>query len=265
MSPFTSNQLMRSQSMNSIVFLKDNTPFPKAEMAMGEGSVAPGLLAAGGDLSVQRLLSAYRQGIFPWYSNGQPILWWSTDPRMVLSPSHFKLSTSLKKAIKRFIKSETCEIKVDSDFLSVISSCSKVERGGQAGTWINQDMIQAYHQLHLAGFAHSVETWQDGQLCGGLYLVNIGQAIFGESMFSLKTDASKIALSALVSFAKHHKIALIDCQQKTPHLSSLGGHTIKRADFLNTIEPELNKNPPQWIFKPIYWQEILNTHDPIGD
>lgn len=256
---------MRTPSLNSIVFLDDDTPFPKVESAMGEGSIAPGLLAVGGGLSVQRLLSAYRQGIFPWYSLGQPILWWSTDPRMVLQPEEFKLSKSLKKSIKRFQNASTCEIKIDSDFLSVISHCSKVERHGQAGTWITKEMVQAYHQLHLAGHAHSVETWQDGELCGGLYLVNIGQAIFGESMFSLKTDASKIALSALVSFAKHHKINLIDCQQKTAHLSSLGGLTIERSAFLKTIEPELDKNPPQWIFKSIYWQEILNSNDPTGD
>jgi len=256
---------MNSSLENDIVLLDKNTPFPNPEKALGAGSGAPGLLAVGGDLRVERLLSAYAQGIFPWFSEGQPILWWSTNPRMVLRPHEFKLSTSLKKSIKRFSKSPTCEIKMDHDFLGVITHCSVIDRDGQSGTWITKEMINAYHQLHLAGHAHSVETWQDGQLCGGLYLVNIGQAVFGESMFSLKTDASKIALSALVSFAKHHKIALIDCQQKTPHLSSLGGHTIKRSDFLNTIEPELNKNPPQWIFKPIYWQEILNTHDSTGD
>lgn len=226
---------------------------------MGVHSPAPGLLAAGGGLSVQRLLSAYSQGIFPWYSPGQPILWWSTDPRMVLRPVEFKLSASLKKTIKRISQSMDYEIKIDSDFLSTITQCSQVDRAGQAGTWITPEMIAAYHALHQAGFAHSVETWQNGQLIGGLYLVNIGKAVFGESMFSLKTDASKIALSALVSFAKHHDIQLIDCQQKTAHLSSLGGRTLKRTDFLKAIEPELRKNSPQWIFKPIYWQEILNS------
>ena len=249
---------MLSQSPRpSIVFLEENTPFPSLDQAWGATSSAPGLLAAGGGLSVKRLQAAYTQGIFPWYSSGQPVLWWSTDPRMVLEPVKFKLSESLKKSLKRFIQKPGCEIKVDSAFLRVIEHCAGIEREGQGGTWITPEMVQAYHQLHLAGLAHSIETWQDGVLVGGLYLVNIGRAIFGESMFTLQTDASKIALSALVAFAKHHRIELIDCQQKTAHLSSLGGQTIERADFLNRISPQLNQKAPLWIFKPIYWQEIL--------
>ena len=173
---------------------------------MGKRSSTPGLLAAGGGLSVQRLVEAYSQGIFPWYSQGQPVLWWSTDPRMVLLPDKFKVSASLKKSLKRFSNSPGCEIKMDSAFLTVIENCSGIEREGQGGTWITREMIHAYHQLHLAGFAHSVETWQDGVLVGGLYLVNLGRAVFGESMFTFQTDASKIALSALVAFAKHHQL-----------------------------------------------------------
>ena len=246
----------------SIVFLEHDTPFPAPEAALGPDSAAPGLLAAGGDLSVQRLQAAYSHGIFPWYSKGQPILWWSTDPRMVLKPSRFKLSVSLKKTIKRFLQTPGCEIKIDSAFLTVIQRCAGMKREGQAGTWIMPEMIQAYHRLHLSGHAHSVETWQDGVLVGGLYLVNLGRAIFGESMFSLQTDASKIALSALVAFAKHHHIELIDCQQKTAHLSSLGGETIQRESFLEIMTPELQQNSPEWIFKPIYWQEILNLNAP---
>jgi len=253
---------MRNSPANSIVFLDEHTPFPGVEMAMGENSPAPGLLAAGGGLGVERLLSAYSKGIFPWYSAGQPILWWSTDPRMVLNPLQFKLSTSLKKSLKRFRQRSGCEIKMDSAFLSVIAHCSQVKREGQSGTWITEEMVQAYHRLHLAGYAHSVETWQNGELIGGLYLVNIGRAVFGESMFALQTDASKIALSALVAFAKFHHIELIDCQQKTAHLSSLGGHTIKRSDFLNAITPHLKDSSPKWVFKPIYWQEILNSTAP---
>ncbi len=244
----------------SIVFLEPDTPFPPTQNALGQDSTAPGLLAAGGGLGVQRLQEAYSQGIFPWYSEGQPILWWSTDPRMVLKPSRFKLSASLKKTIKRFSQTPGCEIKMDSAFLTVIQHCAGMKREGQAGTWIMPEMIQAYHQLHLAGHAHSVETWKDGVLVGGLYLVNLGRAIFGESMFSLQTDASKIALSALVAFAKHHRIELIDCQQKTAHLSSLGGETIKRESFLETIAPELHQNSPEWIFKPIYWQQLLTSN-----
>jgi leucyl/phenylalanyl-tRNA--protein transferase len=245
-----------------IVFLEHDTPFPDPQKAMGEGSVAPGLLAAGASLSVQRLQEAYSQGIFPWYSEGQPILWWSTDPRMVLKPSQFKLSGSLKKTIKRFIQTPGCEIKIDSSFLSVIQHCAGMKREGQGGTWIMPEMITAYHQLHLAGLAHSVETWKNGVLVGGLYLVSLGRAIFGESMFTLQTDASKIALSALVAFAKHHHIELIDCQQKTAHLSSLGGETIKRESFLKIISPALHQNSPEWIFKPIYWHEIVNFSAP---
>lgn len=254
--------MLNESQHRSISFLEANTPFPPLSRAMGKHSSAPGLLAAGGGLSVQRLVEAYSQGIFPWYSQGQPVLWWSTDPRMVLLPDKFKVSASLKKSLKRFSNSPGCEIKMDSAFLTVIENCSGIEREGQGGTWITREMIHAYHQLHLAGFAHSVETWQDGVLVGGLYLVNLGRAVFGESMFTFQTDASKIALSALVAFAKHHQIELIDCQQKTAHLSSLGGETIDRADFLQKISPSLTQTSPPWIFKPIYWQELLTPTFP---
>ena len=216
-----------------------------------------GLIAAGGELSVARLLEAYGKGIFPWFSNDQPVLWWSPDPRMVLQTADFKLHRSLRKTLQKFIRSVNHEIRFDTSFESVIGHCAQQPRAGQSGTWIVQSMQQAYLALHRAGHAHSVETWQDGRLVGGLYCVNIGRCVFGESMFSLTTDASKIALSALVAFAKEQHIPWIDCQQNTQHLASLGAKEVQRAAFIQSIQTTQSAPSPAWEFRPIYWKHLL--------
>ena len=224
---------------------------------MDEASGMKGLVAAGGGLSVQRLLEAYSQGMFPWYSEGQPILWWSPSPRMVLEVENFKLHRSLRKTLQKFAQLPSSHVTFDKAFDRVIAHCSEFKRQGQNGTWILQDMVRAYQALHRAGFAHSVETWIDGELVGGLYCVSIGKAIFGESMFALQTDASKIALSALVAFAKQNEIRWIDCQQNTGHLSSLGAAEMTRSDFVARVSFQRQQARPQWQFDDLYWHTIL--------
>ena len=225
---------------------------------MDEASGMKGLVAAGGGLAVQRLLEAYSQGMFPWYSEGQPILWWSPSPRMVLEVENFKLHRSLRKTLQKFAQLPSSHVTFDKAFDRVIAHCSEFKRQGQNGTWILQDMVRAYQALHRAGFAHSVETWIDGELVGGLYCVSIGKAIFGESMFALQTDASKIALSALVAFAKQNEIRWIDCQQNTRHLASLGAHEIAQADFLHAVNKAVTQTAPTWEFLPLYWKNLFS-------
>jgi leucyl/phenylalanyl-tRNA---protein transferase len=233
--------------------------FPAVELAWGHDSDAPGLLAAGGSLDTPTLCKAYARGIFPWYSDGQPLLWWSPDPRMVLQVGEFKVHRSLRKTLQKFRLSPACEIRIDTAFDEVIQTCAASPRPGQSGTWIVPDMVQAYSDLHRAGFAHSVEVWTAGQLVAGLYCVALGKAVFGESMFTRATDASKIALAALVCFCRHHGIGLIDCQQNTPHLASLGAHEVSRADFLLQIQPALQEPSPAWEFDPLYWNELFHA------
>ena len=173
---------------------------PDTRRALPAGSDAPGLLAAGGDLTPQRLTEAYSKGVFPWYSEGQPVLWWSPEPRMVLFTDEFRLKRSLRKTIARFVRTPGCEVRIDSAFRRVITACSQTPREGQDGTWIVPEMVEAYCAWHELGQVHSFETWIDGELAGGLYGVSLGRMFFGESMFAHRTDASKIALAALVCF-----------------------------------------------------------------
>jgi leucyl/phenylalanyl-tRNA--protein transferase len=238
-------------------WLDPGDPFPPAAQAWDATQSAPGLLAAGGALDVDSLRRAYSGGIFPWFSEGQPILWWSTDPRMVLFTNEFKLHRSLRKAIAKFAGDSSCELRIDSAFADVIHACSTSPREGQSGTWIVPAMVQAYERFHDAGFAHSVETWVDGHLAGGLYCVSIGQAVFGESMFTRQPDASKIALAGLVAYCRRHGIALIDCQQDTQHLASLGARTVERSSFVAQVVLASQKPPPPWQFDPVYWRELL--------
>jgi leucyl/phenylalanyl-tRNA---protein transferase len=238
-------------------WLAPGDPLPDAAMAWGESDPVPGLLAAGGGLDVASLLQAYSHGIFPWFSEGQPILWWSPDPRMVLNVEHFRLHRSLRKTLERFRAAPDCEIRIDHGFETVIQACAQAPRAGQTGTWILPEMVQAYTALHRAGHAHSVETWIDGELAGGLYCVGIGRAVFGESMFARRPDASKIALAALVSFCRRHGIAMIDCQQNTSHLASLGAREMPRARFLSYVARARHLLGPQWRFEPVYWSELL--------
>jgi leucyl/phenylalanyl-tRNA---protein transferase len=192
---------------------------------------AEGLLALGGDLSVERLTCAYKSGIFPWYEEGSPILWWSPDPRMVLFPGKFKLKKSLRNTINKNIY----QVRFDTQFEAVIRSCASAPRNGQDGTWITEDMIQAYINLHRAGYCHSVETFFEDKLVGGLYGVSLGSAFFGESMFHHMTDASKVALYHLVERCKRWGFDFIDAQQETEHLKSLGAESLARDKFLSLL------------------------------
>ena len=233
--------------------------FPPLESTWGSADPAPGLLGAGETLDVPTLVQAYSRGIFPWFSLGQPVLWWSPDPRMVLQTRHFKLHRSLRKGIVHFINDAKCEIRFDSAFEQVISACASKPRAGQSGTWIVSEMVQAYRDLHRAGHAHSVETWINGELAGGLYCVNLGRMVFGESMFAHHTDASKIALAALVAFCRASDITMIDCQQNTGHLASLGAAEISRAEFAIHLSQNVGKNAPAWQFNSLYWHQILTA------
>ena len=241
----------------NLPWLDPGDPFPPSSRAWNAHQPAPGLLAAGGALDVDSLRRAYAAGIFPWFSEGQPILWWSTDPRMVLHTGEFQLHRSLRKTLARFVGDVRCEIRVDSAFEAVIEACANSDRPGQSGTWIVPAMVDAYKEFHQAGHAHSVETWIDGELSGGLYCVGIGQAVFGESMFTRVPDASKIALAALVAFCRHQGIDVVDCQQNTQHLASLGAREISRSHFVATVAQNALKPAPAWRFEPVYWGELL--------
>ena len=212
-----------------IPWLPDDARFPSPEQALTEPN---GLLAAGGDLSPQRLIAAYRCGIFPWYSGDDPILWWSPDPRMVLFPDELKISRSLGKTLRN----ASYEVRLDTSFDHVARACADKPRDGQSGTWITSEMQAAYAELHCLGYAHSVETWIDGRLAGGLYGIAIGQAFYGESMFADTRDASKIAVAHLCAHLKRRGFGIIDCQMETRHLASLGARPIPRRDFAERLE-----------------------------
>lgn len=241
----------------ALPWLEPGQAFPPVETAWSASDPAPGLLAAGGVLDVPTLVAAYSRGIFPWYSAGQPILWWSTDPRMVLETAAFRLHRSLRKTLLKLLREGRLEVRFDHDFERVIRACAHTQREGQNGTWILPAMVEAYIRLHRAGLAHSVETWIDGELAGGLYCINLGAMVYGESMFSRQSDASKIALAALVAFSRAHAMPLIDCQQDTAHLASLGGRLMPREDFCRHVRMALLHPAPGWNFQPVYWQHIL--------
>jgi leucyl/phenylalanyl-tRNA--protein transferase len=249
---------LQSNSLNSPVLLNiaPGQTFPLAHMAWGADTSAPGLLCMGSDLSVSTLLQAYQHGIFPWFSDGEPILWWSPNPRMVLDVDKFRLHHSLKKTLKHFAGDTACTIRMDFAFEQVILACATSQRYGQRGTWIVPEMVHAYIRLHQAGLAHSVETWVNDQLVGGLYCVAIGHAVFGESMFHRSTDASKIALAALVCFCHQHGITHIDCQQNTQHLASLGAREMSRQTFIAELDVFTRQPAPQWHYSREYWTSL---------
>lgn len=239
-------------------WLLPGDPLPPVEHAWGGRDPVPGLLAAGGALTVESLVAAYSQTAFPWFSQGQPILWWSPDPRMVLRLREFRLHRSLRQSIARFQRTGSAQIRFDHAFADVIRACAASRRAGQSGTWIGAEMIDAYIALHRAGFAHSVETWIDGKLVAGLYCVAIGKALFGESMFTTVANGSKIALAALVAFGLHHRVEMIDCQQNTAHLASLGAREMLRADFVTRVAQNRALPAPVWSFDSVYWDELSN-------
>jgi leucyl/phenylalanyl-tRNA--protein transferase len=240
-----------------LCWLQADEPFPPVGHAWGEDSDAPGLLAAGASLETRRLHDAYVHGIFPWYSEGQPILWWSPDPRMVLQVADFRLHRSLRKTLQRFANDTSCEIRIDTAFEAVIRKCAYAPRGKQNGTWILPPMIDAYCALHTQGLAHSVETWIDGRLVAGLYCVAIGRAVFGESMFSERNDGSKIALAALVAWCKLNGVPQLDCQQNTAHLASLGAAPMERGKFLAAVAEAAKAHELDWHFSPDIWKQLL--------
>jgi leucyl/phenylalanyl-tRNA---protein transferase len=226
-----------------ITLLGIDTPFPPVDQALKNPD---GLLALGGELSVHRLLDAYRQGVFPWFNSGDPILWWSPSSRMVIVPGEIKVSRSLHKVLRN----KNYEIRTDSAFEQVMRACAAPRCGQHAGTWIHDNMIAAYVQLHRVGMAHSVETWINGRLAGGLYGVSIGRMFYGESMFSHVTDASKIALVHLARQLQRWNYGMIDCQLSTAHLSSLGAREIPRVKFMNDLKELVRypDSPPRWRF-----------------
>ncbi|HEX8955118.1 MAG TPA: leucyl/phenylalanyl-tRNA--protein transferase [Burkholderiaceae bacterium] len=231
-----------------IPWLHADTPFPDVSTALAEEDGPAGLLAAGADLSPQRLLMAYRQGIFPWFSEGQPILWWSTDPRMVLYTDEFVVSHSLKKKLKKIARSMReggpWQVRFDTAFERVMRECAGPRRDTD-GTWITDDIVAGYTGLHRQGHAHCAELWHDGELVGGAYGVAIGRMFYGESMFARETDASKVALAYLVAFLRSQGVNMLDCQQQTAHLATLGARPIRRDLFMRqlkeaTIRPEID-------------------------
>lgn len=228
-----------------LVWLDDTSPFPDPATALPDG-----LVAVGGDLSLARLRDAYTHGIFPWYNQGDPILWWSPDPRMVLACADFQASHSLRKLLRQIARTDAdpraaIQIKTDTAFELVLRACAQ-PRAAQTGTWISPDIQAAYLAWHEAGQAHSVETWIDGRLEGGLYGVALGHFFFGESMFHQARDASKLALAYLVAFLQRHGISYIDCQQQTRHLASLGARPMARPRFLALLEGAAHLPPPAW-------------------
>jgi leucyl/phenylalanyl-tRNA--protein transferase len=244
----------------SVPWLATDEAFPVPNNAFNPDPEVPGLIAISEEISSEQLLRAYGQGIFPWYSDGQPILWWSPNPRMVLKPKNLKISKSFKKDIKNILVDRDWEIKVDENFHETILSCATQSRYGQDGTWITHAIMHAYGTLHEQGYAHSVELFHQGQRVGGLYCVNIGQMVFGESMFSKSVNASKIALASLCAWCIEQDIEMIDCQQETDHLTSLGGKAIPREEFLAHIKKQCSAKNQEWRFNKNVLSYWLNQH-----
>ncbi len=242
-----------------LAWLEPGEPFPPLSMAWGSDSPAPGLLAGGTTLDADQLLAAYQQGIFPWYSPEQPVLWWSPDPRMVLDPQAFRFHRSLRQSLRHWLARPGVELVFDRDFPQVMARCASQQRPGQNGSWIVPAIVQAYTELHHRGLAHSAELWDKGQLVAGLYFVALGHAVFGESMFTTVRDGSKLALCLLVSVARHHGVRMIDCQQNTRHLASLGAAEVPRTQFAAGVQQAQSLPGIDWARESLYWSELLPT------
>jgi leucyl/phenylalanyl-tRNA--protein transferase len=234
-----------------IAWLHPGADFPSLDAALTEPN---GLLAASAHLDASTLVRSYARGIFPWYSEGDPILWWSPDPRMVLKTDEIKVSRSLRKTLKTVRDSTERQIYLNRDFAGTMRACA-APREDQEGTWITPTVLAAYQELHRLGLAHSAEVWRAGTLVGGAYGVSLGRMFFGESMFARETDASKIALCALVSLLRQEAVAMIDCQQKTAHLASLGAREIPRDDFIAHVEANTSRATIAWSK---YQKQALN-------
>jgi leucyl/phenylalanyl-tRNA--protein transferase len=239
-------------------WIAEGQSLPPVSWAWDATTPAPGLLAASSDLSAQRLMDAYAEGIFPWFSVGQPVLWWSPDPRMVLQTRDFRFHRSLRQSLHRWSLSPDFELCFDRDFAQVIRHCATSPRAGQKGTWIVPQMVDAYLDLHHKGLAHSCEMRIKGELVAGLYFVALGHAVFGESMFTTVTDGSKMALACLVSVCLQHGIAAIDCQQNTRHLASLGAREMPRSDFLRSVLKGREQAPIDWANQTLNWTALTS-------
>jgi leucyl/phenylalanyl-tRNA---protein transferase len=236
--------------MSQIQWLGPHDPFPNPLTELDPDPNVPGLMAVSERIYPGQLARAYQCGIFPWYSDNQPVLWWSPDPRMVLNPQNFKCSNSLKKYIRHFCKQPQSEILVDANFSAVVRACATSKRKDQDGTWITHEIMDAYTTLHEQGHAHSIAVKDAGQLIGGLYCVSFGSMVFGESMFSYESNASKLALACLSAWCLQNQIKRIDCQQETAHLRSLGASPIPRRQFLEDLQTSLNQTNIEitWTF-----------------
>jgi leucyl/phenylalanyl-tRNA--protein transferase len=251
---------MSNNTPLQVPFWLDPLPatFPPSELALVEPD---GLLAVGGDLTPEWLLLAYSKGIFPWFNPGEPILWWTPNPRSVLFIDNLKIRRSLRQTINKKFRDGDFRVSLDEDFRGVVEACSKVPRPGQDGTWITGEMLSAYTDLHKGGHAHSVEVWENNNLVGGLYGVAIGKMFYGESMFAKVTDASKIALVALAMQLKQWGFTTIDCQIETPHLVSLGAENIARKKFEEIISTQSQQKltPQKWQLDP-HWPALIPQH-----
>ncbi len=234
-----------------IDWLRPGDPFPPVAKALVHPN---GLLAASAELSVERLIDAYRRGIFPWYAEGEPVLWWCPDPRMVLFTGEFKVARSLRKKLRTVARGDALRLTCDEAFEAVMRACA-APRAGQDGTWITDAMVRAYAALHRRDLAHSIEVWRGDELVAGLYGVALGRMFYGESMFTRVTDASKIALAALVKLLRNEEVPVIDCQQNTEHLASLGAREIPRAEFCAHVAAATRRAPVDWS---IYRAQKLN-------
>ena len=243
--------------MSQITWLGPHDSFPNPLLTPDPDPSVPGLIAVSERIYPDQLLQAYQLGIFPWYSDEQPVLWWSPDPRMVLKPDHFKCSESLRKSIRLFCQDTHSQLLVDADFGAVIRACATSSRKDQDGTWITHEIMDAYTTIHEQGHAHSIAVIEKSQIIGGLYCVAFGSIVFGESMFSRKPGASKIALAALSAWSIQNHISLIDCQQETEHLRSLGAVPIPRQEFLEQLQISLNQSKIEksWTFN-----KVILTH-----
>ena len=228
--------------MSQIYWLGPQDCFPNPLLSPDPDQSVPGLIAVSERIYPNQLLRAYQLGIFPWYSDEQPVLWWSPDPRMVLKPTDFHCSESLQKSIRHFCHDAQSELLVDTDFGAVIRSCATSARKDQDGTWITHEIMDAYTSIHEQGYAHSIAVMENGVMIGGLYCVAIGAMVYGESMFSRKPNASKIALAALSAWCIQNQVAMIDCQQETSHLRSMGAKPIPRLDFLRQLQVSINQS-----------------------
>ena len=236
--------------MGQIAWLGPHDPFTNPLLEPDPDPNVPGLIAVSERIYPGQLARAYELGIFPWYSDNQPVLWWSPDPRMVLKPAEFKCSASLQKIIRLFCQNSRSQLLIDADFGAVIRSCATSVRKDQDGTWITHEVMDAYTALYEQGNAHSIALMEDDRLIGGLYCVTFGGMVFGESMFSRKPNASKIALAALSAWCLENQIAMIDCQQETPHLKSMGANPIPRHVFLEQLQISINQTKIErnWTF-----------------